>query len=79
MQLDPALNIAPNTISSVHLMGIGGVAMGAITAVRAVHGPDSSAQPQVNGGWASGRARAAGRAVLARRHPDPTAEADPCS
>ncbi|MFH1034672.1 MAG: Mur ligase family protein [Pseudomonadota bacterium] len=30
MQLDPALNIAPNTISSVHLMGIGGVAMGAL-------------------------------------------------
>ncbi len=30
MQLDPALNTAPEHISSVHLMGIGGVAMGAL-------------------------------------------------
>jgi UDP-N-acetylmuramate: L-alanyl-gamma-D-glutamyl-meso-diaminopimelate ligase len=30
MQLDPALNTAPDAISSVHLMGIGGVAMGAL-------------------------------------------------
>jgi hypothetical protein len=79
MQLDPALNTAPDAISSAHLMGIGGVAMGVITTARAIHAPGSSAQPQINGGWASGRAGAAGRAVLARQRQDHTAEATPCS
>ncbi len=77
--LDPALNTAPEHISSVHLMGIGGVAMGSIPAVMTVHGHDSSAQPQINGGWASCRAGAAGRAVLARGRRDHFAEATPCS
>lgn len=66
MPLDPTLNFAPDNISSVHLMGIGGVAMGSISAVRAVLGPDCLARPRVNRVRASGRASASGRALLAR-------------
>ena len=30
MELDPSLNLAPEKVRTVHLMGIGGVAMGAL-------------------------------------------------
>lgn len=53
MDLDPALNRAPQQITSVHLMGIGGVAMGALAGALkrkglAVRGSDNPLYPPMS-------------------------------
>ena len=38
MSLDPKLNVLPQKIAKVHLMGVGGVAMGALAGALADRG-----------------------------------------